>query len=390
VRIGFFSESYYPYISGVVRSIDLFSRELRSLGHEVYIFAPDYYDSKEEKFVYRFPSVPTPNAPGFRLPIPYMPKLTGTIENLDLDIIHTHSPFLMGRLASALAKKLELPLVFTYHTKYEQYVHYVPFARKTARRVTIKLTRDFCQRCDAVIAPTEYVKKMLEREGITTPIEIIPTGVELDKFRDGSTNWLRRRYRFQKEDEILLYVGRLGEEKNLPFLLEVVRDLMKKNPRLYLLLVGGGPDEKQFRRMVNDWDLEHRIIFTGVVSPRKVVDYYLGADVFVFPSVTETQGLVILEAMAAGLPVVAMNREGPSTVIDSGKDGILVQPNKTSFKQGLLQILENPQYRDELRANAGEKARSLSSVEMGLRLEKLYRGLLASQDAQKETNRSQS
>lgn len=390
MRIGFFSESYYPYISGVVRSIDLFSRELRRLGHEVYIFAPDYYDSKEEEFVYRFPSVPTPNAPGFRLPIPYMPKLTETIENLDLDVIHTHSPFLMGRLASALSKKLDLPLVFTYHTKYEQYVHYVPFARKAARRVTIKLTRDFCQRCDAVVAPTGYVKKLLEQEGITTPIEIIPTGVDLEKFRDGNRNWLRRRYRFRDEDEILLYVGRLGEEKNLPFLLEVVREMMKKNPNLYLILVGGGPDEKEFRRMVNDWDLEHRIIFTGVVGPRKVIDYYLGADVFVFPSVTETQGLVILEAMAAGLPAVAMNREGPSTVIKSGEDGILVQPNKTSFKQGLLKILENPELREEMGARAMQKARGLSSVEMAARLEKLYQKLLERTEFQKETTGSQS
>ncbi len=390
MRIGFFSESYYPYISGVVRSIDLFSKELRRLGHEVYIFAPDYYDGKEEEYVYRFPSVPTPNAPGFRLPIPYLPKLTETIGNLDLDIIHTHSPFLMGRLSSALAKKLRLPLVFTYHTKYEQYVHYVPFARKTARRVTIKLTRDFCQRCDAVVAPSAYVKKFLEEEGITTPIEVIPTGVDLEKFRDGSRSWVRRRYRFQKDDIILLYVGRLGAEKNLPFLLDLTRDLMKINPRIHLLLVGGGPDEKEFREMVNEWDLEQRIIFTGIVSPRKVIDYYLGADVFVFPSVTETQGLVILEAMAAGLPVVAMNREGPATVINSGEDGILVQPNKTSFKQGLLKILENPQVREEMGGKAQVKARNLSSGEMAARLERLYQGLLAKDRFGKETTGSQS
>ncbi len=377
MRIAFFSESYFPYISGVVRSIDLFSRELRRRGHEVYIFAPDYHNSRKEDFVYRFPSVPTPNAPGFRLPIPYMPKLTETISNLDLDIIHTHSPFLMGRLSSAMAKKLNLPLVFTYHTKYEQYVHYVPFARKTARRVTIRLTRDFCQKVDAVITPSEYMYKILEREGITTPMEVIPTGVELEKFAAGSRSWLRRRYRFQPQDQILLYVGRLGEEKNLPFLLEVVREIMLRQPDLYLLLVGGGPDEEEFRRLVDEWDLEHRIIFTGLVNPRKVIDYYLGADIFVFPSVIETQGLVILEAMAAGLPVVAMNREGPSSVVNSGEDGILVQPNKDSFKQGLQDLLQDPGRREEMAVQARKKAAALSSVEMAARLETLYQELLA-------------
>ncbi len=389
MRIGFFSDSYYPYISGVVRSIDLFSRELRALGHEVYIFAPDYPDCDDDPYVYRFSSVPTPNAPGFRIPIPLMPNITEKMRSLNLDIIHTHSPFLMGRLASALARRLSLPLTFTYHTKYEEYVHYVPFARKTAKRITIKLTRDFCKKCDMVITPTAHVQEMLKEDGIETPMEVVPTGVDIKKYGDGSSTWMRRRYRFNNEDLILLYVGRLGEEKNLFFLLGVVKELMAEFPDLYLMLVGGGPDEKEFRRVVVDWDLEHRIIFAGVVNPQKVIDYYLGADIFSFPSVTETQGLVILEAMAAGLPVIAMDREGPASIVNNGVDGILVQPEKENFLEGLRFLVENEDKRQEMRGNAFKKAEQYSCVQMAKRLEGIYNKLLESKGGQSKEQGSQ-
>lgn len=358
-----------------MRSIELFSRDLRRLGHEVYIFAPDYPECSDEAYIYRFSSVPAPSAPGFRIPIPYRPNIMDKVKKLDLDIVHSHSPFLMGRLASAVSRKTNLPLVFTYHTRYEAYVHYLPFGRKPARRLTKKYTLDYCSKCDLVIAPTSYVKRYLREDCYFTPIEVVPTGVDLDRYEHGNPHWMRRRYRFAATDKVLLYVGRLGEEKNLHFLLETVKDLMAQKDNLYLMVVGGGPDEKEFRELIQSWQLEHRIIFSGMVSPRKVIDYYLGADLFVFPSVTETQGLVTLEAMAAGLPVIAMDREGPAEVINDGVDGLLIPPKKGAFKKAINRILDDQEYCQKMGQAAIAKARALSSMAMAKKMETVYNQL---------------
>ncbi len=372
MRVGFFSDSYYPYISGVVRSIDLFSRELRLLGHDVYIFAPDYPECETEPYIYRFSSVPAPSVPDFRLAIPFMPNITEKVRELNLDVIHTHSPFMMGRLASALAKKLTLPLVFTYHTNYEEFAHYIPLSQKTARRLTVRVTKDFCNRCDVVITPTPIIKSSLSNFGVESPIKVIPTGVDIEKYQRGNKFWMRRRYRFQQEDQVLLYVGRLGEEKNLFFLLDLVKDLMEEMPNLYLMLVGKGPEEKIFRRAAANWDLEHRIIFTGIVTPQKVIDYYLGADIFVFPSKNETQGLVILEAMAAGLPVIAVDKGGPTAIIEDGVDGFLAKADKEEFKTRIKELLKDQSKRKRMGEEARKKANILSACEMTKRLEQIY------------------
>lgn len=375
MRIAFFSDSYYPYVSGVVRSIDLFSRDLRKLGHEVFIFAPDYPDCHDEPNIYRFSSVPAPSVPGYRIPIPYRPQVTDRIRELNLDVIHAHSPFLMGRLASAMSRKMALPLVFTYHTKYEEYVHYVPFARKTARRLTIKLVQDFCRRCNLVVTPTTFVLDMLVQEGIHTPKAVIPTGVDLEKYEEGNPQTIFHRHGLQEGDTVLLYVGRLGKEKNLLLLLETFREVAVGKENIYLILVGGGPDQQEFEELVRDWGMEEKILFTGVVSPQEVVDYYLGAHMFMFPSVTETQGLVVLEAMAAGLPVVAMDREGPSHVIEHGVDGLLVEPDKNSFVEAVNGLLHDDTLRCSMAKQAREKAEAYSSMAMARRLEASYEHL---------------
>ncbi len=378
MNIGVFTDSFRPYTSGVVRSIELFSREFNAKGHKVYIFGPDYpllHPPKEEG-VFRFVSVPWPPMPEFSLPIPISAQLGSTIKHIGLDIIHAHSPFLLGRLGARAARRYKLPLVFTFHTLYDQYVHYFPIAEKTSKQLIQAIGRDFCNRCNMVVAPSLLVVNYLRRIGVEAPIVNIPTGIDLTEFKDLDHNWLRDNYGIKAEEKVLMFVGRLGKEKNVTFLIKSFDAVLNQYPSARLVMVGKGPQESYLRKLVKQLKIEDKVIFTGVLPRQTIVHCYASADLFVFPSVTETQGLVIGEAKATGLPVVAIRAYGPAEMVAHGEDGILTDPSLPSFTEAILDLLKDEELYDRMSRQALENAPLISSSQSADKMLEVYQDLI--------------
>ncbi len=363
MKIGIFTDSFRPYTSGVVRSIELFSREYNNLGHEVYIFGPDYpmlHPPKEEG-VFRFVSVPWPTMPDFSLPIPFSAQLGSTIRKVGLDIIHAQSPFLLGRLGARAARRYRLPLVFTFHTLYDQYVHYFPFVENTSKQVVQSIARNFSNRCNTVVAPSQLVVNYLRRIGVESPVVNIPTGVDLEEFKSCSDTWFKDNYGVKPDEKVLLFVGRLGQEKNVIFLMKAFQAVNDKFPKTRLAMVGKGPQEQKLRKMAKDMGLEEKVIFTGVLPRQTIVHCYASADLFVFPSVTETQGLVIGEAKATGLPVVAIRAFGPAEMVYHNDDGILTDPSLPAFTEAIITLLSDRELYESMSKKALENVTEISS-----------------------------
>lgn len=378
MKIGFFTDSYRPYISGVVRSIDTFSRELIRRGHEVYIFAPRYPSTGENEVnVYRFPSFHTPFYPDFYigLPVPWPAKKY--ILQWNLDVIHVHSPFLLGQLGAFFARKLDLPLVFTYHTLYDQYVHYSPIATGLVRKGVLTIARNFCNRCDLVITPTKVIRELIKGYGVTTPVVPIPTGIEPERFQRGDAGYLRRNFGIPEDELILLFVGRIGKEKNLDYLLEAFSLVLQRSRQVSLVLVGNGPEMENLQERSRELGIADKVIFTGFLEPEMVSAAYRSADIFVFPSVTETQGLVLAEAMAAGLPVVAQAAFGSLAMVKDRVTGYLCREGKEKFAELILSLVEDADLRQRMGAAARSRAKRLSADKMALRLEMAYSALIA-------------
>ncbi len=372
LRIGVFTESWKPYMSGVVRSIDSFASALSAQGHELFIFAPGYPGHRRrERIVFRFLSLPAPTNPDFRLCIPLSPRLGWTAARLGLDVIHVHSPFLMGQLGVRLARRLRLPLVFTFHTLYHHYAHYVPLPRPLTEWAALRWSRDFCNGCDLVIAPTPGVRDFLLRLGVTTRVEVLPTGVDPQRFRQGDPTWLRRSYNLGN-GPVLLFVGRLGREKNLGLLIRAYSRVRAVHPDCRLVLVGDGPEEPALRAQARSLGVADGVVFTGRFGDRELANAYAAADVFVFPSVTETQGIVLLEAQAAGLPVVTVRALGTADMVVEGRGGLLCEPEEEFLAAAVLRLLADEGLRKAMGAAARARAEALSTPRLARRLGDLY------------------
>ncbi len=378
MKMGIFTDSFRPYTSGVVRSIELFSREFTNRGHEVFIFSPDYplLQPPKEEGVFRFVSVPAPTMPDFAIPIPISAHLGKTIKHIGLDIIHSHSPFLLGSMGARAARRYKLPLIFTFHTLYDQYVHYFPFAHETSKHVMKRLSRNFCNRCNRVIAPSQLVVNYLQRIGVKTSIVNIPTGVDLEEFNDLNPKWLEEHYGIKPEEKVLLFVGRLGQEKNVSFLIKAFHTVQSNHPECRLVLIGKGPQENYLRKFCRELGIEDKVIFTGVLPRHKIVHCYASAYLFVFPSVTETQGLVIGEAKAAGLPVVAIRAFGPAEMVAHGEDGFLTDPTLPSFTSAILELLEDRDLYKKMNYQALNNASLISSSYCADNMLEVYQELL--------------
>lgn len=377
MRIGIFTDSYRPYRSGVVESIDLFTKDLNNLGHEVNIFAPSYPQYEKDKKVFRFASVPAPTNPDFTLAIPISIRLRPAIKRLSPDIIHVHSPFMLGRLGAKYARSLGVPLVFTFHTRYDLYTHYIPFAQNFAKEVTKRYCRDFCNSCDLVITPTGSIAEHLRMNGINVEIQTIPTGIDVESFdTDKYRDYINQKHNLPEGTRVLLSVGRLGKEKNFQFLIDVFARSHKKHPNTCLVLVGGGPEEENLKSRANELGLADKVIFTGALDRKEVIKYYCGSYLFVFASVTETQGLVVGEAKAAGVPTVAVNAYGVRDMVIDGEDGLLTDNSMDDFEAKLELMLSDRDLRMRMGQAAYNNAINLSSIVSAEKLVKCYEQLI--------------
>ncbi|NLY11752.1 MAG: glycosyltransferase family 4 protein [Firmicutes bacterium] len=374
MRIALFTDSYTPYVSGVVRSIQRFSQQLLAQGHEVYIFAPDYPNRKvngevqilsqeSATKVFRFYSVPAPTHPSFTLPIPISPKADGLIKELQIDIIHTHSPFLMGQLGAVLAKRHGTPLVFTHHTLYHEYIHYVPAFKRFTKQMIINFLHHYCNKCTHIIAPTPYIKDMIiDLYKIKRPVSAIPTGIDLKAYQGDQINkdWLKNKLGIPASHQVILFVGRLGKEKNVDIVIDSFKIINECLSETALVFVGEGPELKRLKERASSLGLDKKVYFTGLLDSTEIVNAYYGADIFLFGSITETQGLVTVEAMAAGLPVVAVNATGTRDIVMDGFNGFLTANNAQQLAERTIEVLKTPELYQDLRKNALTTAQEYS------------------------------
>ncbi|MDD2554994.1 MAG: glycosyltransferase family 4 protein [Syntrophaceticus sp.] len=378
MKIGIFSDSYRPYVSGVVLSIETFSKELARLGHEIFIFAPDYPQVKgKESNVFRFPSFHTPINPEFYIALPIFKLAREYVSDIDFDLIHVHSPFTLGQVGIKTARHLDIPVVFTYHTLYDQYMHYAPLPGQITKAGMVKYTTNFCNRCNLVITPTGVIKEMIVENGVKKPVVSIPTGIYTDRFQNGDPDFLSKQFGVPRNKQIFLFVGRIGKEKNLSFLLRAFAHIARQEKDAVLVLVGSGPEQRVLQNSAADLGIGDKVIFTGKLHPETIAGAYSSADIFAFPSVTETQGLVLVEAMAAGLPVVAKAAYGSLAMVQDGVTGYLCKGDEQEFAEKALSILHDPERKIRMSAAALKRADELTADKMALRMESAYQAITA-------------
>ena len=383
MRIAFFSNAYLPYLSGITLSIKTLRAELEKLGHTIFVVGPRYPKHKEsDPNILRLPSLPA-TYPGYRFVIPYSFKIFSRLKKENLDLVHAHQPFGVGLAALLFARINKLPFVYTFHTLFPRYVHHVPFIPKgPAKRLLTAYLTFFCRQADTVIVPSEMVRRYLGVLKVNRPIRVVPTGIELAPIRQkknaGDQRFaLCKKHGLPENAKILLYTGRLSEEKNVRFLLKAFGPIEKEAPDAYLILVGGGPKRNEYAALARA--TSPHIIFTGELKHADVIDYCLGADLFVYASVTETQGLVLTEAKACGLPVVAVFGGGISDVVENGVDGYLVPQNQEKFVEHVIRLLKDPLLRKEMSVRAEEDARArFSSTSVAKTVESVYNSLIES------------
>lgn len=381
MRILMLTNTYPPVVSGVARSIVAFDREFRRRNHDVLIIAPESDETiRDEPHVVRVPAVQHFNGSEFPVPVPSPGLVASTVNAFRPDIIHAHHPFFMGNTAVRLARSREVPLVFTHHTMYDQYTHYTAMEMPATSRFIGALTSGYADLCDAVIAPSRDVAAMLKQRGVHSRIEIIPTGVDVPKFSHGDGLGFRARHNIPETAFVIGYVGRLAQEKNLNFLASSVARFMVVEKRAHFLVVGSGPCDSEIREAVKAVGAENRLHMPGLCEGQELIDAFHSLDVFAFASQTETQGMVLTEAMAAGKPVVALTGPGVRDVVRDRANGRLVSiEHRQLFAQAIAWIaLRTHRERLMLSAAARRTAERFSLRRQVRRALNLYESLVSS------------
>jgi 1,2-diacylglycerol 3-alpha-glucosyltransferase len=351
VRIGIFTDTYTPEVNGVVTVIEMMSRELEKDGHEVFLFCPKYPgQSCDDDKIHRFPSVRFVFYKGMRMAIPFSRKAYPVLSSLD--VIHSHDPGPMGLLAVWASGRYHIPHIHTYHDLYIEYRRYLPRAIRPTRDMVKRMSRIFSRRCDAIIAPSEQMRSELKSYGIDTPIHALPFGVDEQDFLHEPRLDARKMFHLPTQD-LLLYAGRVGKEKNLDFLLRAFENLLSVRPSARLIIAGDGPHRSALQEYASNLKIDKLVTFTGFLKRRDLIDLYKQITLFVFPSLTDTQGLVVMEAMMAGAAVVAVNVLGPVDVIQDGNTGVLVNPDEEEFAGACLGLLQD----NDARIAMGQAAR---------------------------------
>jgi 1,2-diacylglycerol 3-alpha-glucosyltransferase len=365
MKICMMTNTYLPHVGGVARSVSTFAEEYRRLGHEVLVVAPNFpgrMSKRAEAIVERVAAVQNFNGSDFSVRLPLAAGLSIRLDNFAADIIHAHHPFLLGDTAVRMATTRSVPVVFTHHTKYEDYVHYVPFASPALRQAAIQLSSEFANLCDGVIAPSASIAALIRRRGVTAPVKVVPTGVDTESFARGDGAAARRQLRIPARAFVVGHVGRLAPEKNLPFLGEAVAQFLRGQPDAWFLVVGSGPSEEELRRLCEEAGVAKRLVLAGSRSGQALFDAYRAMDVFAFSSRSETQGLVIAEAMSAGLPVVALRASGVREVVQDGRTGFMLAPGSSPavFAQQLARLRTDAALRKQFSQAAQAGAQQFS------------------------------
>lgn len=363
MKILMLTNTYSPHVGGVARSVAAFAEEYRRLGHEVKVIAPEFEDMPDdEEHVIRVPAIQRFNGSDFSVPMPVPGLLAYALEGFEPDIVHAHHPFLLGDTALRLAASYDIPVVFTHHTRYEQYTHYVPGDSPTMQQFVVDLAVGYCNLCDAVIAPSETIAQLLKEDGVTVPVEVVPTGVDTERFAQGDGQRLRQQRGIPTEGFVVGHLGRLAPEKNLGFLAKAVARFMAATPNTYFLVGGSGPSTADIQQAFDEAGVADRLHLLGTVQGMDLLDAYHAMNVFAFASQSETQGMVLTEAMAAGVPVVAVDASGAREVVDDQRNGrLLPREDQQLFVDALRWIYELPEpQRHEMQRHVDATAHQFS------------------------------
>ena len=407
MRIGFFSDRYLPFTDGIAHSMEDTRRELEALGHEVYVFAPRPGSGYREMSprITRFPAVKGLFFEDYRFSVFYPPRTRRRVDELKRDLVHFHTPGQLGMFGAYYARRHDIPLVTTYHTDLYEYVtHYrgvlpgavalsilAPFVTGggTAYRTSLSCVRPersidrwsqkvvkhgmtlIHNHCDLVITPSAKMEVQLGDWNTTSRIATLPSGVDEIPATDAEVEAVRRDFGFDENDQVVLYVGRIGSEKNLGLLIRAFAQVAPRCPRARLLLIGPGDEEGRFRAQAQATGYADRITFTGSMNREKLGAFYRFADVFAFPSMGDTQALVVNEAAWAATPVVMVDR-GISGIIEDGVSGLFAANAAEDFGDKISTLLERPQYAAAMGEAARDQAKLLTSRAQAAKLARLY------------------
>ena len=374
MKIAFFAEGYDPFINGVVTSLKTIQSVLAQRGHEVIIFAPAYpgYEDSNGKVV-RLPSVKWS-----KICYPCLSPLAwrrDIVAEQGFDLVHSHQPFTMSRLAVHLARKHELPLVYSFHTMLNEFAQYVPSLHRVGKRLLTWAFLRHCAEADRVTSATQIVRAFLQEQGVKTPITVVPEGVPLLHPTSGARDRVRRHLGLSCDTPLLLYAGRLGNEKQPDFLLRSVAYLRKTHD-FHLALAGGGTMERDLHRLAKQLGIADRVIFCGWIPHEQIADYYAAADVFVFPSTADAMGMVLVEAMSLGLPCVAVAKYGPRELVIDGVTGFLVPFSEQAFADAVGHLLDNQPLCRRMGQAARQRARDFAPDVVAEKLCGVYQEVL--------------
>ncbi len=384
------SDVYFPRVNGVSTSIASFRGELVAQGHRVTLVVPTYsggvfkggagIDADDEDIL-RIPGRPIPGDPEDRLMNRgALKRALAALDPADYDVVHIQTPFIAHYLGKAWARRVGLPVIETYHTYFEAYFHHYIKAMPAwlSRKLTRWFTRQQVNAVDALIVPSTALEDVMERYRVKTPVHVLPTGLGADDFRDTNPAQFAQRRGIDLDRPTLVYVGRVAHEKNIGFLLEVLEQVSRDMPATQLVIAGEGPALSSIQSRVKRRGLTDNVVFTGYLSRNgELQDCYACGDAFVFASRTETQGLVLLEAWACGVPLVSTAHLGTKDILASGR-GALVPPDDVgAFADAVTRLLGDPALRDRLASEAREEARLWTSSKLAARLALVYRGLVS-------------
>ena len=357
MRIGMMADVYKPRVSGITHYISLNKRYLEEKGHQVFVFTfgnLDYPD--DEANIIRSPGLPLVDT-GYFLSFRYAPEAKKLLQSMD--VVHVHHPFLSGSLALRYCRPLRIPVVFTNHTRYDLYMQaYFPILPDAFGETFLEAyLPSFCRAVDLVISPSQSVADILGKIGITSPVKVIPNGVDLKHFKGNIQPCARSEFNFDPEDVVLIYTGRLAPEKNLPFLLRAFSGVAETYPYVRLVLVGVGPDQDTLKDIVvNNPRLKGRVFFTGMVAYQDIPSYLAMSDGFVTTSVTEVHPLSVIEAMASGLPILGINSPGVGDIVEDGHNGLLSSDDLAAFTAKMSLFVSQPKLRKALAKEACDHA----------------------------------
>ena len=376
LTLAFFTDTYKPAVNGIVTAVDLFATQLRALGHRVWVFGPASPKWAGEPDFVGLRSVPFPVAPDFRVAWPLSKRGLSRIPDTGADVVHVHSPGPIGVLGLRYASGRSLPVVQTYHAMLIDYArHYVPRALVGTQHVVGWWQHFLYNRADLVTAPTSFVRSYLEQIGIQKPVVVLPTGLDLERFRPPHTD-TRQRFGLPPDRPIVATASRLAREKNIELIIEAFAILRSERQDPLLLVIGGGPHLRRLKQRVTELGLTDHTVFTGMVSRDDVAALLAAADLFAYACQTDTQGIVVMEAMAAGKPLVLVNERVFEAFVVEGRNGHLVAADPFVFARRLGALLSDAALRERMGRHSLEMAAGFSIERQAAELAALYAGLL--------------